>query len=204
MRLWRPGKGRGRCRSFNEDKGQAGRGRAWNDRRRAGGASGLSPLRGPRDRRLGPVGRAVAVSLQELRAHLQCVDQDTDGDLRKKEKWLDHARAMIEGKSLAKTAQLCGVHPTTAFRWRHRFLRAPSDDKPRRLSGIVEADETLSLNSSRAAGPICRARRESGAGPRGIRGPIRTTFLSSSPATGRAPRWTPFCRRPTAPRSPPC
>jgi transposase-like protein len=41
--------------------------------------------------------------------------------LRKKEKWLDHARAMIEGKSLAKTAQLCGVHPTTAFRWRHRF-----------------------------------------------------------------------------------
>ena len=52
--------------------------------------------------------------------------------LRKKEKWLDHARAMIEGKSLAKTAALCGVHPTTAFRWRHRFLRAPASDKPRR------------------------------------------------------------------------
>jgi transposase-like protein len=67
--------------------------------------------------------------------------------LRKKEKWLDHARAMIEGKSLAKTAELCGVHPTTAFRWRHRFLRAPSDDKPRRLSGIVEADETFILES---------------------------------------------------------
>ena len=45
--------------------------------------------------------------------------------LRKKDRWLDHARAMIEGKSLAKTAKLCGVHPTTAFRWRHRFLRAP-------------------------------------------------------------------------------
>ena len=67
--------------------------------------------------------------------------------LRKKEKWLDHAQAMIEGKSLAKTAQLCGVHPTTAFRWRHRFLRAPSDDKPRCLSGIVEADETFILES---------------------------------------------------------
>ena len=51
--------------------------------------------------------------------------------LRKKESWLDHAQAMIEGKSLAKTAELCGVHPTTAFRWRHRFLRAPADDKPR-------------------------------------------------------------------------
>ena len=49
--------------------------------------------------------------------------------LRKKERWLDHAQAMIEGKSLAKTAELCGVHPTTAFLWRHRFLRAPADDK---------------------------------------------------------------------------
>ena len=67
--------------------------------------------------------------------------------LRKKERWLDHAQAMIEGKSLAKTAELCGVHPTTAFRWRHRFLRAPADDKPRSLSGIVEADETFILES---------------------------------------------------------
>ena len=67
--------------------------------------------------------------------------------LRKKEEWLDHAQAMIEGKSLAKTAKLCGVHPTTAFRWRHRFLRAPADDKPRTLSGIVEADETFILES---------------------------------------------------------
>jgi transposase-like protein len=67
--------------------------------------------------------------------------------LRKKEKWLDHARAMIEGKSLAKTAQLCGVHPTTAFRWRHRFLRSPAGDKPRMLRGIVEADETFVLES---------------------------------------------------------
>jgi transposase-like protein len=67
--------------------------------------------------------------------------------LRKKEKWLAHARAMIEGRSLAKTAELCGVHPTTAFRWRHRFLRAPADDKPRTLNGIVEADETFILES---------------------------------------------------------
>jgi hypothetical protein len=67
--------------------------------------------------------------------------------LRKKDRWLDHARAMIEGKSLAKTAALCGVHPTTAFRWRHRFLRAPASDKPRSLRGIVEADETFILES---------------------------------------------------------
>src|ERR1700722_5663024 len=49
-----------------------------------------------------------------------------------------------------------------------------------------------SSNPSRAVGPICRARRENGAGPPGIRGPIRTIFPSSSPPTGRARRWTPF------------
>jgi transposase-like protein len=67
--------------------------------------------------------------------------------LRKRERWLDHARAMIDGQSLAKTAALCGVHPTTAFRWRHRFLGAPAADKPRSLSGVVEADETFILES---------------------------------------------------------
>ena len=93
--------------------------------------------------------------------------------LRKKERWLDHAQAMIEGRSLAKTAELCGVHPTTAFRWRHRFLRAPSDDKPRTLSGIVEADETFILKSLRADGPTCRARRETRGGTARHPGPYQ-------------------------------
>ena len=75
--------------------------------------------------------------------------------LRKKERWPIHAQAMIEGKSLAKTAELCAVHPTTAFRWRHRFLRAPADDKPRTLSGIVEADETFILEILQ--GPVVRS-----------------------------------------------
>ena len=121
--------------------------------------------------------------------------------LRKKEKWLDHARAMIEGKSLAKTAALCGVHPTTAFRWRHRFLRAPADDKPRTLSGIAEADETFILESFK--GRWSDLRRASGAERRDMRGPIRTTFLSSSPATGKARPSTPSCLRSTALRSGP-
>ena len=89
--------------------------------------------------------------------------------LRKKEKWLDHARAMIEGRSLAKTAELCGVHPTTAFRWRHRFLRAPSVNKPRTLRGIVEADETFVLESFKVDGRTFRDRRAGGAARPGIR-----------------------------------
>jgi len=67
--------------------------------------------------------------------------------LRKKDRWLDQAQAMIEGVSLAKAAERCGVHPTTAYRWRHRFLSAPALDKPLLLQGIVEADETFILES---------------------------------------------------------
>jgi hypothetical protein len=52
------------------------------------------------------------------------------------------------------------------------------------LSGIVEADETFILESSRAGGPICRDRRESGSERPNIRGSIRTTF-PSSPTTER-------------------
>ena len=89
--------------------------------------------------------------------------------LRKKEKWLEHARAMIEGKSLAKTAALCGVHPTTAFRWRHRFLRAPASDKPRGFEGSSKRTKPSSSNPSRGAGPTCRERRESAAERPGIR-----------------------------------
>jgi transposase-like protein len=67
--------------------------------------------------------------------------------LRLKDKWATQAEAMIEGVSTAKAAKRCGVHYTTAFRWRHRFLEALASDKPQALSGIVEGDETFILES---------------------------------------------------------
>lgn len=67
--------------------------------------------------------------------------------LRMKEKWERQADAMIDGLSISKAAHHCGVHYTTAFRWRHRFLAALSGDKPKALSGIVESDETFILES---------------------------------------------------------
>jgi transposase-like protein len=67
--------------------------------------------------------------------------------LRMKDKWAAQTEAMIDGVSLAQAAQRCDVHPTTAFRWRHRFLAALSGDKPKALSGIVEGDETFILES---------------------------------------------------------
>ena len=70
---------------------------------------------------------------QSCRRTFNALTKTPMAHLHKKERWVDHAEAMIEGKSLAKAAQRCGVHPTTAFRWRHRFLSAPAADKPRTL-----------------------------------------------------------------------
>ena len=63
------------------------------------------------------------------------------------ERWTDQAAALIGGETLAQAARRCDVHPTTAFRWRHRFLAALNLDKPASLSGLVEADETFILES---------------------------------------------------------
>jgi len=67
--------------------------------------------------------------------------------LRLKDQWATQATALIDGVSTSKAAQLCGVHYTTAFRWRHRFLASLASDKPTALSGIVEGDETFILES---------------------------------------------------------
>ena len=157
----------------------------------------LPALRGPRGHRLGSLARTFAFSLQSCGRTFNALTKTAMAHLRKKERWLDHARAMIEGKSLAKTAQLCGVHPTTAFRWRHRFSARPPVTSPE-AERIVEADETFVLNPSRAAGPICRARRASEAERQGIRAFIRTTFPSLSPATGKARLSTRSCLKLTA------
>ena len=63
--------------------------------------------------------------------------------LHYKERWADQAQALIAGDTVSKAAERCKVSYTTAFRWRHRFLAALNLDKPQRLSGLVEAEETF-------------------------------------------------------------
>ena len=67
--------------------------------------------------------------------------------LRLRGKWVRQAQALQEGLSVRRAAQQLGVHRTTAFRWRHRFLSQPCQTRPSALSGIVEADETYVLRS---------------------------------------------------------
>ena len=88
--------------------------------------------------------------------------------LRKKECWLRYGEALAAGMSLTKAAAHCGVHLTTSFRWRHRFLRAPAATREA-LGGVVEADETFFRRSHkgsrrwrRAEGPLERRPRRRG------------------------------------------
>jgi transposase-like protein len=62
--------------------------------------------------------------------------------LRKKERWPAYGEALAAGMSLTEAAAHCGVHLTTSFRRRHRFLRAPAATREA-LGGVVEADETF-------------------------------------------------------------
>ena len=91
--------------------------------------------------------------------------------LRKKECWPAQTQALMSGETLVKAAKRCGVAVTTAFRWRHRFLSAPALDKPSRLSGIVEADETFireSFKGKRSDLPRPARKRGGKASKRGL------------------------------------
>jgi len=92
--------------------------------------------------------------------------------LHKRELWAAHAQTLVEGISLRKVATRIGVDLTTAFRWRHRFLKAPKGLKAKRLEGTVEADETFFLYSEKGARKLRRPARKRGgvAKKRGVSG----------------------------------
>ena len=73
---------------------------------------------------------------------------------RKPEKWTQYLGCMTEHMSVRKiVAAGVEVHQVTAWRWRHRFLKAAANDNAAILSGVVEADETFfprSFKGSRA------------------------------------------------------
>lgn len=63
--------------------------------------------------------------------------------LRKRELWLDYAKALEDGLSIRGAGRRLGVHYNTTFRWRHRWLDYLRERKAARLSGIVEADAAV-------------------------------------------------------------
>lgn len=59
---------------------------------------------------------------------------------KKLELWPANGAAMAQSLSVRRTARALGVHPTTAFRWRHRTLAGVRRGDPTRLRGIVEIE----------------------------------------------------------------
>ena len=89
--------------------------------------------------------------------------------LHRKDKWLSFGACLADGLTVRTSAERCGLAVNTALRWRHRFLAA-KDLKARKLTGIVEADETCVLESRKGARNLERkARRRGGkASKRGL------------------------------------
>ena len=90
--------------------------------------------------------------------------------LRHKAKWLTQQEVLRQGLSVHEAAERLQVAPSTAFRWRHRFLRLPQDIKASALLGVVEADETYFLRSCKGqkVGGRARRRRGGSAAERGL------------------------------------
>ena len=82
--------------------------------------------------------------------------------LRQRHKWLAQARVLDEGLIVRLAAERLQVAPSTAFRWRHRFLRLAQQAKSALLSGIAEADETFILRSAKGQRVRGRAPRHRG------------------------------------------
>ena len=82
--------------------------------------------------------------------------------LRQKDKWLHYEQTMIQGLSLRKYANSCGIAKNTSFKWRHRFLRVPATRQSNKMNGIVEADETYFLESFKGQRHLPRPSRKRG------------------------------------------
>lgn len=101
-------------------------------------------------------------------------------NLHYKGRWFDFAGSLSEGESVRKSAARCDVAVSTAFRWRHRFLRAiKTDTAP--LGGIVEADETYVRESRKGS----RAWKNAAAGQPDAEAPERKPRRRGSKATRR-------------------
>ena len=59
--------------------------------------------------------------------------------------WEKYIECMLQGLSVRKSAEICGIHRNTAFIWRHKILDALTEliEKDTKLKGIIEADETF-------------------------------------------------------------
>ena len=111
--------------------------------------------------------------------------------LHRKDKWLAFGTCLADGLTVRGSAEHCGFAVTTAFRWRHRFLTAESQ-QPRKLTGIVEADETYVLKSRKGQRKLGTQSATPGAARPAKGGFQMSRFRCWLPLTGVARQSVPF------------
>lgn len=68
--------------------------------------------------------------------------------------WAPYVECMRAGMTVHASAARVGIHPTTAFRWRHRLLAGLRASDAEKLSGAVELDSAWYLHSEKGRGPV--------------------------------------------------
>jgi len=114
----------------------------------------------------GAVGRGTARGLRRYRCNgcgksFNALTTTPLSGLWYRERWLDFGRAMADGDTVRSAAVRCGIAVSTAFRWRHRWLKALKSGAGK-LAGIVEADETFVLSSRKGERNLDRKPRKRG------------------------------------------
>jgi hypothetical protein len=101
-----------------------------------------------------------APTKSELNSLTHRISQRLAG-LRKRSFWQVNLDCMFDGLPLWRVAQELGISITTAFRWRNRFLKAPTDNNPMKSLALSKPMKCFSLKASRENGPFITDQPES-------------------------------------------
>jgi len=79
--------------------------------------------------------------------------------VKKLELWPAYAVQLAKGVSLRRAAVELGIHPSTAFRWRHAILRALQESDPEALVGWIEVASRRFVPSEKGSRHLTRPAR---------------------------------------------
>lgn len=82
--------------------------------------------------------------------------------LHHKERFFQQGECLAKGLTVRQAAHVMGVSVSTAFRLRHRFLKAVVSHQPMAVTGLVEADETYFRESQKGSRKMTRLPRGRG------------------------------------------
>ena len=111
--------------------------------------------------------------------------------LKHRDRWLAYAKALVDGVSLRKAAKRGRIDLTTAFRWRHRFLKVPktmkaaADHRDRRGRRDVLPEIGQGFEEARRAQPEKARRHGEEEGALDGSAPAALEHIFKMPATWR-------------------